>query len=158
MGSVTRLSYPVPYHTGAILPSLFVHFPLFILFFLCSFFPFSCQISPSWHTCRFGIYSISDSLNAGLDLEMPGTNKWRTLDLVNRSIVARKITTRTMKKRAENVVELARKCAEGAPEVSHCPSSLKLEISFAPSDFPSLLLFILVYYLISLVLFLSIGS
>ncbi|KAG2125346.1 NUC069, PrP8 N-terminal domain-containing protein [Suillus clintonianus] len=26
------------------------------------------------------------SINAGLDLEMPGTNKWRTLDLMNRSI------------------------------------------------------------------------
>ena len=33
----------------------------------------------------FGIYSIDHSINAGLDLEMPGTNKWRTLDLMNRS-------------------------------------------------------------------------
>ena len=34
---------------------------------------------------RFGVYSIDHSINAGLDLEMPGTNKWRSLDLVNRS-------------------------------------------------------------------------
>lgn len=34
---------------------------------------------------RFGVYSIDHAINAGLDLEMPGTNKWRTLDLVNRS-------------------------------------------------------------------------
>ena len=33
---------------------------------------------------RFGVYSIDHSINAGLDLEMPGTNKWRTLDLMNR--------------------------------------------------------------------------
>ena len=36
-------------------------------------------------SCRFGVYSIDHSINAGLDLEMPGTNKWRSLDLVNRS-------------------------------------------------------------------------
>ena len=40
----------------------------------CFFFP-----------ARFGVYSIDHSINAGLDLEMPGTNKWRTLDLMNRS-------------------------------------------------------------------------
>ena len=34
---------------------------------------------------RLGVYSIDHAINAGLDLEMPGTNKWRTLDLVNRS-------------------------------------------------------------------------
>lgn len=33
----------------------------------------------------FGVYSIDHAINAGLDLEMPGTNKWRTLNLVNRS-------------------------------------------------------------------------
>jgi beta-glucosidase len=35
----------------------------------------------------FGVYSIDHAINAGLDLEMPGTNKWRTLDLMNRSCV-----------------------------------------------------------------------
>lgn len=34
------------------------------------------------------MYSIDGAINAGLDLEMPGTNKWRTLDLMNRSFVA----------------------------------------------------------------------
>ncbi len=34
---------------------------------------------------RFGVYSIDHAINAGLDLEMPGTNKWRTLNLMNRS-------------------------------------------------------------------------
>ncbi|KAM5541949.1 hypothetical protein V8D89_004259 [Ganoderma adspersum] len=65
----------------------------------------------------FGIYSIDHAINAGLDLEMPGTNKWRTLDLMNRSIQSRKITARTVKERATKVLELVQKCAQGAPEV-----------------------------------------
>jgi hypothetical protein len=66
---------------------------------------------------RFGIYSIDLSINAGLDLEMPGTNKWRTLDLMNRSIGSRKLTVRTIKERAKKVVELAKRVAQEAPEV-----------------------------------------
>ncbi|KAK7458836.1 hypothetical protein VKT23_009846 [Stygiomarasmius scandens] len=64
----------------------------------------------------FGIYSIDHSINAGLDLEMPGTNKWRTLDLVSRSIGSRKITLRTVKERARKVLELVKRCAAEAPE------------------------------------------
>ncbi|KZT18915.1 glycoside hydrolase family 3 protein [Neolentinus lepideus HHB14362 ss-1] len=65
----------------------------------------------------FGIYSIDHAINAGLDLEMPGTNKWRILDLMNRSIGSRKIMTRTVKERAKKVLELVQRCAQGAPEV-----------------------------------------
>ncbi|KAF7974223.1 hypothetical protein HWV62_13094 [Athelia sp. TMB] len=65
----------------------------------------------------FGIYSIDSAINAGLDLEMPGTNKWRTLDLMNRSIQSRKIMARTVKERARKVVELVVKCAQGAPGI-----------------------------------------
>ncbi|KAI0761860.1 beta-glucosidase [Irpex lacteus] len=65
----------------------------------------------------FGVYSIDHAINAGLDLEMPGTNKWRTLNLVNRSIESRKITVRTVKERARKVLELTQKCAAAAPEV-----------------------------------------
>lgn len=57
------------------------------------------------------------SINAGLDLEMPGLNKWRSLDLVNRSIQSRKVTTRVIKQRATKVLELVQKCAIGASEV-----------------------------------------
>ena len=49
---------------------------------------------------------------------MPGTNKWRTLDLVNRSIWSRKITVRTIKERARKVIELAKRVANESPEVS----------------------------------------
>ncbi|PPR01041.1 hypothetical protein CVT24_000575 [Panaeolus cyanescens] len=65
----------------------------------------------------FGTYGVAPAFNAGLDLEMPGDNKWRTLDYVNRSIVARKVTVRTVKERARKVLELVKKCAAGAPEV-----------------------------------------
>ncbi|KAF9229019.1 glycoside hydrolase family 3 protein [Gyrodon lividus] len=65
----------------------------------------------------FGVYSINLSINAGLDLEMPGTNKWRTLDLMNRSIWSRKLTVRTIKERAKKVVELAKRVAQEAPQI-----------------------------------------
>ncbi|KAH0830132.1 glycoside hydrolase family 3 protein [Lanmaoa asiatica] len=65
----------------------------------------------------FGVYSIDLSINAGLDLEMPGTNKWRTLDLMNRSIGSRKLMVRTIKERARKVVELAKRVAQESPEI-----------------------------------------
>ncbi|KZP04828.1 glycoside hydrolase family 3 protein [Athelia psychrophila] len=65
----------------------------------------------------FGVYSIDHAINAGLNLEMPGTNKWRTLDLMNRSIQSRKIMARTVKEHARKTVELVQKCAKGAPEI-----------------------------------------
>ncbi|KAF7330642.1 Glycoside hydrolase family 3 protein [Mycena sanguinolenta] len=65
----------------------------------------------------FGTYSVDLSIKAGLDLEMPGVNKWRSLDLVNRSIQSRKVTKRVIKQRATKVLELVQKCAAGAPEV-----------------------------------------
>ncbi|KAI4528597.1 glycoside hydrolase family 3 protein [Schizophyllum commune Loenen D] len=65
----------------------------------------------------FGVSSIDASLNAGLDLEMPGTDKWRTLNLVNRAINTRKVTKRTVKERAREVLKFVKRCAEEAPEV-----------------------------------------
>ncbi|KAF9266029.1 glycoside hydrolase family 3 protein [Marasmius fiardii PR-910] len=65
----------------------------------------------------FGVYSIDHSINAGLDLEMPGTNKWRSVDLVSRSIGSRKIARQTVLQRARKVLELVKKCCEGCPEI-----------------------------------------
>lgn len=48
---------------------------------------------------------------------MPGINKWRTLDLMNRSIHSRKLMVRTVKERARKTIELVQKCAQNAPEV-----------------------------------------
>ncbi|KAG6332919.1 hypothetical protein ID866_6172 [Astraeus odoratus] len=65
----------------------------------------------------FGTYSVDLGINAGLDLEMPGLNKWRSLDLMNRIITSRKLTVRTVKERARKVVELVKRAAQGAPEI-----------------------------------------
>jgi hypothetical protein len=47
------------------------------------------------HAFRFGTDDVENSLNAGLDLEMPGVNKWRIRDYItniSRSIKAQKVT------------------------------------------------------------------
>ncbi|KAF5369139.1 hypothetical protein D9757_011062 [Collybiopsis confluens] len=87
--------------------------PLILQKILRDEWKFNGMIMSDW----FGIYSIDLSINAGLDLEMPGTNKWRTLDLVGRSIGSRKITLRTVKARARKVLELVQKCCRECPEV-----------------------------------------
>ncbi|KZT34807.1 glycoside hydrolase family 3 protein [Sistotremastrum suecicum HHB10207 ss-3] len=65
----------------------------------------------------FGTYSLSESINAGSDLEMPGVGKWRTQELMMRALRSKKITERTIRERAKNVLKLVQKCARGAPEV-----------------------------------------
>lgn len=69
----------------------------------------------------FGVYSISDSINAGLDLEMPGINKFRGSHQMSWSIHARKMTLKTVKDRARKVLDLVQRAANGAPEVSNMP-------------------------------------
>ncbi|CAG8729926.1 2925_t:CDS:2, partial [Acaulospora colombiana] len=65
----------------------------------------------------FGVYSVADSVNAGLDLEMPGVNKWRSPYHMSWSVHSRKITLETIKARARKVLELVQKSAKGAPEI-----------------------------------------
>jgi hypothetical protein len=65
---------------------------------------------------------VAESINAGLDLEMPGVDKWRTLDHTTRSVGSRKIIFSTLKERATKVLELVQKCAKAAPEVRGLPS------------------------------------
>ena len=81
---------------------------------------------------RFVVYSIDHAINAGLDLEMPGLNKWRTYDLVTRSISSFKVMDRTLKERARNVLNLVQKCARGAPEVRLHPVGL-CSVVFIPT-------------------------
>ena len=71
------------------------------------------------------------AINAGLDLGMPGLNKWRTFEKVERSIVARKVAVHTIKERAKKVLELVQKCAREAPEVrDDNPQMTSLVINF----------------------------
>ena len=68
---------------------------------------------------RFGTFGIDHALSAGdepgVDLEIPGVGKWHTVEHVNRSIPARKLTATTVKQRAKKVLELVQKCAQRAP-------------------------------------------
>ncbi len=48
---------------------------------------------------------------------MPGMNKRRTFEQVERFIEAKKLAVHTIKERAKKVLELLKKCAKGAPEV-----------------------------------------
>lgn len=65
----------------------------------------------------FGIYSLSESINAGLDLEMPGVDKWRTQNKVMRTILGYKVTVETVKERARKVLEMVKKVCKTNAEV-----------------------------------------
>ena len=60
------------------------------------------------HKCkcprRFGTYSTSEALNAGLDLEMPGPPRWRTPLLINHCFSSQKLVPATLDERAEMVL------------------------------------------------------
>lgn len=62
-----------------------------------------------WHLAdlnlRWGTYSTAESINAGLDIEMPGPAIWRGR-LLSTSVGARKITMRTIDARVRNVLNL----------------------------------------------------
>ena len=59
----------------------------------------------------YGTYSTSESINAGLDLEMPGPVRWRA-DLAVHAVRANKIKPRTIDERARTVLELVKECAK----------------------------------------------
>ncbi|EJT97240.1 beta-glucosidase [Dacryopinax primogenitus] len=71
-----------------------------------------CVMS-DWH----GTYGVPEAYHAGLDLEMPGTDGWRTASKVIRSIEATKLTLPIVKERARAVLKLVQRCAKGAPEI-----------------------------------------
>ncbi|KIY70546.1 glycoside hydrolase family 3 protein [Cylindrobasidium torrendii FP15055 ss-10] len=91
--------------------------PLFLKQILRDEWKFTGMTMSDW----FGVYGVDGGINAGLDLEMPGDNKWRTLEHTARSIFARKITLRTVKERARSVLELVQRCAKECPEVVDGP-------------------------------------
>lgn len=69
----------------------------------------------------YGTYSVSDSINAGLGLEMPGPAMWRALPLVKHSIAAHKIDPRTIDKRVTEVLNWMQKYTKLNPEVVYAP-------------------------------------
>ena len=64
----------------------------------------------------FGTYSTSDSVNAGLDLEMPGPTKWRG-GILEHALTSNKVSVHTLDQRARKMLELVNHCAKsGVPE------------------------------------------
>ncbi|KAJ4370519.1 hypothetical protein N0V83_005040 [Neocucurbitaria cava] len=66
-----------------------------------------------------GTNSTADSLNAGLDLEMPGPTRWRTVEAVTAAVKKGEVTEQTITERARNVLNLIEKV--GAFENSDIP-------------------------------------
>ncbi|KAJ8112459.1 hypothetical protein OPT61_g5180 [Boeremia exigua] len=56
-----------------------------------------------------GTNSTADSLNAGLDLEMPGPTRWRTKDAVLKAVKDGEVSEETITARARNVLNLIEK-------------------------------------------------
>ncbi|CAA9962275.1 Beta-glucosidase [Pyrenophora teres f. maculata] len=53
-----------------------------------------------------GVNSTADSLNAGLDLEMPGPTRWRKVEAVMEAVKKGDVTEATITERARNVLNL----------------------------------------------------
>lgn len=58
----------------------------------------------------FGMFSTVESINAGLDLEMPGPTRWRG-DLLFWALLSRKITQSTLDDRVRNILNLVNRVA-----------------------------------------------
>ena len=54
---------------------------------------------------RYGTYSTSEAINAGLDLEMPGPTRWRG-QLITHALMSNKISPRTLDQRVREVLKL----------------------------------------------------
>ncbi|GJE97941.1 glycoside hydrolase family 3 protein [Phanerochaete sordida] len=65
----------------------------------------------------FGTYSVDGSINAGMDLEMPGPPRWRTPLLVAHMLSSQKVLDSTLNERAAAVLSFVQKQAKRNPEV-----------------------------------------
>lgn len=64
---------------------------------------------------RYGTYSTSEAMNAGLDLEMPGPSRWRG-QLVTHALMANKISKQILDARVREVLRLVSRVAKtGVP-------------------------------------------
>lgn len=65
---------------------------------------------------RYGTYSTVESIDAGLDLEMPGPTRWRG-QLLNHAVMSRKVAQETVDDRVRQVLELVHRSIQaGVPE------------------------------------------
>jgi len=71
----------------------------------------------------YGTYSVSESINAGLNLEMPGKAIWRDSKLINHLIGAHKIDLRAIDKVAGELLRWIQKCAKENEELVYAKPS-----------------------------------
>ncbi|KAJ8114316.1 hypothetical protein OPT61_g3777 [Boeremia exigua] len=62
-----------------------------------------------------GVYSTSESINAGLDLEMPGPTRWRG-DLLTWALLGKKVSKATLDARVSNLLTLIEKVSPAMNE------------------------------------------
>lgn len=68
-------------------------------------------------TRRFGTYSVDLSINAGLDLEMPGGPRWRTTSLVGHTLACQKLSYSTLDERVANLLSFVQRQARRNPDI-----------------------------------------
>ncbi|WWD16370.1 hypothetical protein CI109_100796 [Kwoniella shandongensis] len=71
----------------------------------------------------YGTYSVSEAINAGLNLEMPGEAKWRTQMLVTHLIQAHKIDPRQLDRVAGEVLQWVQGLVKLNEELVYSPPS-----------------------------------
>ena len=71
----------------------------------------------------YGTYSVSEAINAGLDLEMPGPAQWRANALVAKMLSAHKIDPRQIDKLAISVLQWVQKLAKANEKLVYAAPS-----------------------------------
>lgn len=66
---------------------------------------------------RFGTYSVDLSINAGMELEMPGPPRWRTPTLVNHMLSSQKVLVSTIDDRIRTLLSFIQRQAQRNPDV-----------------------------------------
>ena len=74
-------------------------------------------------TRRYGTYSVSESINNGLNLEMPGPARFRNPELVNHLIGAHKIDKRVIDKHATEILTWVQKLVKLNPDLVYAKPS-----------------------------------
>ncbi|KAK7060136.1 hypothetical protein VNI00_000900 [Paramarasmius palmivorus] len=65
----------------------------------------------------FGTYSVDGSIKAGLDLEMPGPTRWRSLTLIQHCLTSQKLRVETINERVHNLLTFVQHQARLNPEI-----------------------------------------
>ncbi|KII88806.1 glycoside hydrolase family 3 protein [Plicaturopsis crispa FD-325 SS-3] len=65
----------------------------------------------------YGTYGVDQSINAGMDLEMPGPPRWRTPLLVNQCLTAQKLFPSSIDERVSTLLTFVQKMARINPDI-----------------------------------------